>query len=223
VLLWIIGGAACACAVAVVCWYFASIYGTSARKGKALFAAYLFLGSGICVATLASLGYYWHLPVFGAEGNIEAVRVHGGKSQHTDLLIRTASGGEIALHAPGTSPHFRLGEHVKVRYQGETGYILKALFVSADGREEGVFNGTGAWPLYFFLLVGAKIIFQGFRTYRRDPEGAEEPSAPNQHPYGSIDQRSLLSLSEDDTSEWAPECERKGVNGISRMVDVSRR
>jgi hypothetical protein len=209
VLLWIIGGAACTCAVAVVCGYFASIYGTSARKGKALFAAYLFAGSGICVATLASIGYYWHLPVFEAEGNIEAVWVHGGKSEHTDLLIRTAARGEIALHAHGGSPYFHRDEHVKVRYQGETGMILRVLFISADGREEGVFNDTGAWPFFFFLLLGIMVILRGFRRYRRDPEGAEESSIQNQHPYGSVDQQSLLDLSEDDTSEREPDCEPK--------------
>jgi hypothetical protein len=98
---------------------------------------------------------------------------------------------------------------VKVRYQGETGMILKVLFLSADGREEGVFNDIGAWPLFFFLLLGIMIIVQGFRKYRRDPEGAEEPSAPNQHPYGSVDQGSLLNLSEDGTSESEPDCEPK--------------
>ena len=42
-----------------------------------------------------------------------------------------------------------------------------------------------------------------------DPEGAEEPSARNQHPYGSVDQRSLLNLSQHDTSESEPDCEAK--------------
>ena len=98
---------------------------------------------------------------------------------------------------------------MKVRYQGETGMVLRILFVSADGREEGVFNDTGVWPLYFLLLLGIMIILQGFRRYRRDPESAEEPPARNQHPYGSVDQRSLLNLSEDDTSESEPDCEPK--------------
>jgi hypothetical protein len=122
--------------------------------------------------------------------------VHHGKYDRTDLLIHTSSGVDLALHASGSSPYFRRDEHVKVRYQAETGAILRVLFVSADGKEEGVFNGTGAWPLLFFLLVGLIVVIQGFRRYRRDPEGAEEPSARNQHPYAAVDERSLLDLSE---------------------------
>jgi hypothetical protein len=137
------------------------------------------------------------------------VSVHHGKQDRTDVLIHTFSGGDIALRAYGSSPYFHRDEHVKVRYQGETGMILRVLFVSADGREEGVFNDTGGWPLFFFLLVGITIVIQGFRRYRRDPEGAEEPSARNQHPYGSVDQRSLMYLSEKDTSESEADCEPK--------------
>jgi hypothetical protein len=118
--LWIMGGAACAVSVAVACWYFASIYGTSARKARALFAASLFGGSGICIAILTLLLYQRHLPVFEAEGNIETVSVHRGKHDRTDVLIHTSSGNDIALGAYGGSPYFHRNEHVKVRYQGET-------------------------------------------------------------------------------------------------------
>jgi hypothetical protein len=195
--------------VAVVCWYCASIYGTSARKGKAMFAAALLGGSGIRIATLMLLLYQWHLPVFEAEGNIGVASVHSGRHVRTDLLIHTFSGGDIALHASGGSPYFRRDEHVKVRYQGETGAVLSVLFVAADGREEGAFNGSQTWPLFFFLLFGAFIIFQGFWRYRRDPEGAEEPFVLNKHPYGSIDERSLLNLSDQGPDESEPHYEPK--------------
>jgi len=204
---WIIGGAASAWVVAVVCWYFASIYGTSARKGRALLAATLFGGAGISIANLAILLYQRHLPVFEAEGDIEAVSVHPGKYVRSDLLIRTSSGADIALHAYGRSPYFRRDEHVKVRYQGETENIQRVLFLSSNGREEGVFNNTGMWPAFFFLLVGVTIIFYGCRRYRRDPEGAEGPSVPDKHPYGSVDQRSLLNLSEHGNDESEPDYE----------------
>jgi hypothetical protein len=70
------------------------------------------------------------------------------------VLIHTSLGGDVALRAFGSSPYFRRDEHVKVRYQGETGIILRVVFLSADGRDEGAFNDTGAWPLFFFLLLG---------------------------------------------------------------------
>jgi len=163
----------------------------------------LFGGSAVCITALTLFLYQWHLPVFDAEGNIEAVSVHRGKYKRTDFLLRTPSGGDIALNASGSSPYFRRDEHVKVRYRGETGAIVRVLFVSAEGKEEGVFNSTGSWPLLLFLPVGLIIIFQGFRRYRRDPEGAEDPCVRDQHPYGAVDQRSLLGLSGRSTDEPA--------------------
>jgi hypothetical protein len=201
----IIGSAAAAVAVSMVCWYLASIYGTSARRGRSLFAASLFGGAGICAATLALIVYQRQLPVFEAEGSIEAVSIHRDRHERTDVLIHTFSGGDIALRAFGSSHYFRRDEHVKVRYHGETGTILRVVFVSTDGREEGVFNDIGVWPLFFFLLLGIMIILQGFRRHRRDPEGVEEPSARNQHPYGAVDEGSLLNLSKEDNSESEPD------------------
>jgi hypothetical protein len=96
-----------------------------------------------------------------------------------------------------------------VHYQGETGALLRASFVSADGREDGVFNGLEMWPPFFFLLGGAIVIFPGFNRYRRDPEGAEEPSQQNQHPYGSVGKESLLNLSQQGADESEPDYEPK--------------
>ena len=144
-------------------------------RGKAFLAASLFGGSGICVAALTLLIYEANLPVLEADGHIERVQIHpANKNVRSDLLIRTSSGGFIAIHAAGGSPYFRVGEHVKLRYLGEAGEILKVLFFSVDGKQEGVFNSTVAWPPYLFLLVGLAIVALGFRKYRQDPEGAEE-------------------------------------------------
>jgi hypothetical protein len=199
--LWIIAGTVCACSIAVVCWYFGSTYGTSARKGRVLLASAIFGGSGVCIAAMALILYQLHPPVAEVEGIIEAVQIHRGRRARSDLLIHTSSESDIAVHASGGSLYFRTGEHVKIRYQGDTGTILKAYFFATDGRKEGEFNGTEMWPPFFLLFGGAVVIFLGFRRYRRDPEGAAYPSKPDQHPYGSIDKPSLLHLSESEIND----------------------
>lgn len=195
VLRWLLVGSAFACGIAVVCWFLASTYGTSPRRGKTFLTAHVLAGSGICLVALTFLLFNHNLPIIQTEGNIESVQIHPkGRDFRSDLLIRTASGGVVAIHASGRSPYFRPGEHVKVQYQGYTGTILKVYFFSADGGEEGGFNGTDRWPPYFALLGGLTLIWYGFRKYHRDPEGAEEPSHRNPKPYGGVDKDSLLRL-----------------------------
>ena len=87
--------------------------------------------------------------------------------------MHTAPGEEISINASGRSLYFRSGEHVAVKYQGYTGSILKARFISATGSEEGVFNGTDTWYPYWILLFGLLIFWVGFKKDYRDPEGSE--------------------------------------------------
>src|ERR1700744_105740 len=115
----------------------------------------------------------------------------------SDVRLQRASGAEFVLHASGWSKYFRRGEHMKVKYQGETGAILKARFYSADGHEEGVFNGIEWGPAVCLLLFGIGLIFLGLWRYQRDPEGAANTNRPDRHPYGSVDKASLLELSDD--------------------------
>lgn len=167
------------------------------RPGKALLAAYLLGGSAVCMAALALLVYETHLAVFETEGNIEAVKIRGGKTQRSDLLIHTISGSYIAVHATGSSRYFSRGQHLKLRYQDKTGALLSAVFLSADGNKEGVFNGTETWTPYVMLLIGLFIAWAGVKKYRRDPEAWCEDSRPQKSiADGSVDKDSLLNLSD---------------------------
>ena len=81
--------------------------------------------------------------------------------------------GQVALDASGMSPYFQAGQLIRVRYQGVTGDILKAHFLSTNGAEIAVFNGTDTWSPYWWIVSGAFVIFAGYKKYCRDPEGAE--------------------------------------------------
>jgi hypothetical protein len=112
------------------------------------------------------------LPIYIAEGTVEAVRVHAeGRGHRSEVRIRAESGAELQVNASGRSPYFRAGERVRVRYQGYTGSILKAEFLSQTGQKEGVFNGTDTWPPYFMFLGGLLLAWAGIQKHRRDPEG----------------------------------------------------
>jgi hypothetical protein len=116
--------------------------------------------------------FHLRAPVYIAEGTIRAVEVHaGGKgSYHSDVWVRTGS-GELKLNADGRSTLFRPGQDVRVRYEGYTGSILKAEFLSSTGQKEGAFNGTFAFPSYMMLFFGLFVGWVGIRKHQRDPEG----------------------------------------------------
>jgi hypothetical protein len=192
----LLGGSACLLAAAIVCWYLSSTYAVGVSRGKRLLAAYLLYGSAICTAGLAQLVYETHLAVFETEGNIEAVQIRGGKRPRSNLFIHTISESYIAVHASGTSRYFRRGQRLRVRYHDKTGAILSAVFLSADGNKEGVFNDTDIWTPYFVLLTGLFLAGTGVIKYRRDPGGSEDSKTRNFIADGSVDEASLLKLSD---------------------------
>jgi len=193
----LLGGSACLlAAAAIVCWYLSSIYAGGASCGKRLLAAYILYGSAICAAGLGQLVYERQLAVFETEGNIEAVQILGGKSLRSNLLIHTISEAYIAVHASGTSRYFRPGQRLKLRYQGKTGAILSAVFLSADGSKEGAFNRAEPRSPYFVLLLGLFVAGAGVTKYRRDPEGSEDSTTRKFIADGSVDEASLLKLSD---------------------------
>ncbi len=150
-----------------------AVQGIPPRKGRLRLQAYLCIAGCIYGIATAVLVYEAKLPVFEFSGTIEQAQMQTeGRSHRTTLLVRI-SGGEITVNASGTSPFFHAGQSLRARYQGVTGHILQAHFLSADGADVGVFNGTDTWFPYWLILGGSFVIFAGQKKYRRDPEGAE--------------------------------------------------
>jgi hypothetical protein len=175
----------------------------SIRKGSLKLLSLCLLGAGSIVSALAMIGYQRSLPIYHAEGTIQQVHAYmTGKEHRTSLRVGTSSGTVLVLRASGRSVYFRPGEHLIFTYQGETGSIINATFLKDDGTEEGQFRGTDSWPGYVLLAGGILIIYFGFKTNRRDPEGREEGSHRNAKPYGAIDKASLMQLSSGSRTQF---------------------
>ena len=148
----------------------------STRKGAYRFRAYLCVGTAIVLSGVAALLHEADLPTYEVSGVIETAQIHAeGKGHRTYLRIRVDSRADVAVNADGISPYFHSGQLTDVRYQGVSGHILHARFLSSTGKQEGVFNGTDAWSLYWWTLMGVLVVVVGIRKNKRDPEGAEGP------------------------------------------------
>ena len=155
--------------------YIAATASESARKGKARFIATLVFGFWFCAIGLSMFVYNETRPVFEFTGVIESVQVIRGSSRNylAYLSIATTQGGSISVSASDRSAYFRPGEHLWLRYRGDTGELVKATFYSANGNQEGAFRSTLIFAEVGFLLMGLFVIWAAPRRYRRDPEGAE--------------------------------------------------
>jgi hypothetical protein len=183
--------------------FIAATESDSPRKGNACLIATGMFGLIFCLPALAVILYNHSLPILENEGQVKSVQVIHGDNKHYSafLQIHTLSSGDISIHASNRSDGFHRGEQVKFRYQGGTGELLKAWFFTADGRQEGVFNGTSTWAPYVPLLFGLFLIWGAFKQFHRDPEGAEVRIDENSGLLGTVDEESLLQLSKSKSED----------------------
>jgi hypothetical protein len=189
--------------------FIAATESDSPRKGRARLIATLAFGSWFCISALSMIIYNASLPVFEFGGEIESVQIIHSDSRHYSAFLRihTLAGGNITIHYSGRNEYFRKGEHLKVRYQGDTGELLKATFLAPDGRQEGVFNGTSTWQPYLVLLPGLFAIWAGFKKFHRDPEAVEDTTWRNP---------SLLDSVDDDSADENPALDSPQAGIVSR-------
>jgi hypothetical protein len=182
------------------------------RKGTARFAATLLFGICLCLPAFCLILLSTSLPVFESDGTISSMRlVHSGSRHYSAyLLIQTPASGEISVHASDPSIFFRPGQRLRVRYQAETGEVLKVWFFNASGNQEARFNSTLPLAPYGLLLSGAFAMFAAFRIRQRDPEGREEPVHRSSGLSTAVDEQSILDLSRNKPCDnlW-PESEQK--------------
>jgi len=155
--------------------YIASTGCDSTRKEKAYFTASIAFSLWLCVSASLMIFYDRTLPTFQLEGNIVSLHVRDSDNRHysADLQIHTTLGGDVSVHSSDRSSALSVGRHVKVRYRGDTGELIKTYLYTADGKPDGVLNSTLTMRYYLGLTVGLFLIWASIRKFRRDPEGAE--------------------------------------------------
>jgi hypothetical protein len=171
-------------ALAVVRFGFiAATESNSRRKGRAYFIASILFSSWFVLGPLLLYAYDRSLPVFEFHGQIVSVEFRDSSSRHYSayLVIQTTSGGEITVHSSDRSDFVHSGELVDVRYYGDTGELIKAYFYAPDGHQEGMLHSASNWNRGWLSLIGLFCVWASIRKYRRDPEGAEEPTSSDIH------------------------------------------
>ena len=160
--------------------YIAATESAGRKKARAVFIATLAFASFFVVLPLWWIGYESQLQVFEIQGVVESVQVESSSSRHfsAELSILTSVGGTVTVRVSDRSSRWVAGQHLSVRYYGETGELIHATFFDANGEEEEVANRTSSMFRALWMVLGAFLIGAAWTRYRRDPEaefdGAED-------------------------------------------------
>lgn len=161
--------------------YAAATESTGPKKARATFVATLAFASFFIVLPLGWAGYEAQLPIFEFNGVVESVHVQINSSKHYSawLSVLTSSGGTISVHASERSGGWSIGQHLRVRYYGDTSELIQAAFINNSGKEEGGFRRTSWMSRAWSILIGAFLICAAWVRYKRDPH-AELESHPGE-------------------------------------------
>ena len=174
------------------------------RKGRSrLIAAFTFC-SGFVFLPLLQINYEAHLLVYELEGTIRSVRILDGSAKYYSayLEIVTTTGGDISVHVSDRNDAWHSGQRLKIRYYGDIGEMIDATLLSLDGQKEGKINRTAILGRACSIVVGLFLCGGVWIRYRRDPEGKIENTDSSSGITGTVDQDSLLHLSEINSEEY---------------------
>ncbi len=173
------------------------------RKGKAYLIASLAVSLWLCFSSLLISLSDASLPMFEFEGTITSFHVRDSDSRRykADVQIHTTQGGDISIHTSDFSPSMKHGQHIKVRYRGETGELIQAKFYESNGKQEDVLNTTSSFSRIFVILLGLFLVWASFRKFRRDPKCTEESASADPSLMGTSDEKSILGLDDSPTRD----------------------
>jgi hypothetical protein len=156
--------------------YVASTEGTGSKKARAILIATLAFASFFVVLPLWWMGYESQLPIFEFDGVVESVHVWSSSSKHfsAEMSILTSFGGTITVHVSDRNRGWMSGQHLRVRYYGDTGELIHASFFDANGNQEGVANRTSSMTRALSVVFGVFLIGSAWFRYKRDPEAEIE-------------------------------------------------
>jgi hypothetical protein len=167
----------CAAVVLILRYgYVAATESIGTKKARAKLIATLAFASFFVALPLWWTGYESQLPIFEFDGVVESVHVESSSSKQfsAELSILTSSGGTITIHVSDRSRGWISGQHLRVRYYGDTGELIHATFFDANGNEEGVANRTSSMVRPWSVVLGVFLIGAAWMRYKRDPEAEFE-------------------------------------------------
>ena len=123
-----------------------TIQSISLNKGRQRFKAYLYFGTAVLLASSTALLYESALRIFEVRCTIVAAQDRAeSKGHRTYFSVRLPNDAEVNLNAGGANAYFKPGQLADIRYQDRTGAVLKAIFLSPEGKQVGIYQGTDTW------------------------------------------------------------------------------
>jgi hypothetical protein len=159
--------------------YLAATESAGPKKARAVLIATMAFASFFVVLPIWSMGYESQLPVFEFDGVVHSVHIESSSGKHfsAELSIVTSAGGSVTVHVSDRSRGWIAGQHLRVRYYGDTGELIRATFFDDHGKEEGSANRTSSFFRALSIVLGVFLIVGALIRYKRDPQAEIDVSS----------------------------------------------
>lgn len=146
---------------------------TGPTKARATLIATWAFASFFVVLPLWWMGYESQLPIFELQGVVESVHIESSSSKHFSayLSVLTSVGGTVTVHVSDRNKGWIAGQHLHVRYYGDTGELIHATFFDASGKEEGSAIRTASFLRMWWMVLGVYLIAGAWKRYKRASVG----------------------------------------------------
>lgn len=107
----------------------------------------------------------------------------------------------LSFMSPIEAISWRVGQRLRMRYYGYIGELISATLLNPDGTPAGIRNRAASFSRAVSVVLGLFTTWAVVKRYRRYPEAAEDSVGRSSSSSNTVDQDSLLHLTEDRSSE----------------------
>jgi hypothetical protein len=177
----------------------ATVSSIGPAKGLFRYRSTACVGIGICLCAVSMAVDKSSHKLYDFSGTLLSQNIIHNSSRHFSsyLEIQTVQGGQILVHLSDRVP-LAVGQWLWVQYESDSGEIRRIRYYSNSNKRLGKWSSLWPFQTCIMFLFGLFFIWGAHYRFNRDPEGQFEPLDRDSNSTATVDEASLLHLSDLD-------------------------